>query len=124
MNGDPERRVEGGEPASASEVPAQEEAFREAMEEQSPDGRPPTESVRRESRALFIGGLAIVMALVLAALLWRGGWLPAVLGLVLMLGFVVLAAWPAWNAGAERKIEERRVTDQAKEHRDAAGRPV
>src|SRR6185295_8865535 len=47
--------------------------FRELMDEESPDGRPPTAPVRRESRLLFLSILAVVTIAVVAALIWRSG---------------------------------------------------
>src|SRR5689334_1655900 len=91
--------------------------FREKMDEESPDGRPPTEPVRRESRIVFLTFLALVSVAVIAALVWRGGAVPGAIALVLVLAFIGLAAWPAWHAGLDRKIEERHVADEVRGHR-------
>jgi len=103
-----------------------EARFQELMNEESPDGRPPTGPVRRESRVLFLCALVLITSVVIAALIWRSGSIiPGLMGLALMLGFIVLAAWPTWNAGAERKLEERHVADEVKaESRRAARRPT
>jgi hypothetical protein len=95
-----------------------EAALRERMNEESPDGRPPSEPARRESRVVFWSILVLVTAVVIAALIWRGGLIPGVLALILMLAFVGIAAWPAWHAGLDRRIDERHVADELKaEHR-------
>jgi hypothetical protein len=103
----------------------QEAEFREMMQEESPDGRPPTAPARRESRILFFTVLVLVTAAVIAALTWQSGSIvPGLIALGLMIAFIVLAAWPTWNAGVDRTIEERHVADELRSGKGPAGRPT
>jgi hypothetical protein len=96
--------------------------FRDLMNETSPDGRPPAEAVRRESLVLFVSVLAVVTLIVVTALIRSSGSIvPGLIALLLMLVFIGLAAWPAWNAGVDRKIEERHASDQI---RGGHGKPT
>jgi hypothetical protein len=87
----------------------EEEMVRERMEVSSPDGRPPPLEIRRETRRLFFAALTIVAVVVLVAIYAWGGLGPTAVALVLWGVFIGLAAWPAWHAGLDRKIEENRV---------------
>lgn len=134
MNGDP--RKSGGAPspplppscplpAPPLKGPEEEVRFRELMDEESPDGRPPSGPVKRESRILFWTVYILVIVAVVSALTWRSGSIvPGLIALLLMLVFIGLAAWPTWHAAVDRKIEERHVAEEIKEGGGPAGHPT
>src|ERR1700741_4148853 len=94
-----------GREADHEPTPAEEQEVRELLEEESPDGRPPTRKVRKESEVVFLVALIAVAVLVLSVLYFAGGPIPATIGALLAVLFVGLAAWPAWTAAVERKID-------------------
>lgn len=99
---------------------------RERMNEESPDGRPPSEPVRRESKIVFWSFFTLVAVVVIAALVWDGGITAGVAAAALIVMFVGIAAWSAWHAALDRRFDERRVADELRvEHGSGrAGRPV
>jgi hypothetical protein len=103
-----------------------ETELRERMNEESPDGRPPSAPVRRESKLVFWSVFTLVAVIVIAALIWDGGVTAGIVAAALIVLFVGIAAWSAWHAALDRRFDERRVTDELRvEHRSGhAGRPV
>lgn len=97
------------QPKPQNGEPVREAVIRERLEEESPDGRPPTPKVRRESRAVFWVILCVVTVGALASLYWAGGAAPVAVAVVLVLGFIGLAAWPAWHAAMDRKLDRERA---------------
>jgi hypothetical protein len=96
-----------------------EDELRERMWVNSPDGRPPSMKDNRDARAIFIVGFVLTTLGVLAVLWIWAGWLPMLVGAMLSILFIGMAAWPAWGAGAERKLDEVKVKHQALEERAA-----
>jgi hypothetical protein len=104
-------------PGHADEV---DELVRERMEEDSPDGRPPTLAGRRDSRYLFFGALTAVWLVVLTAVWWIGGIALAALVLAITAIYIGFAAWPAWRAALERRGD----THRAEREIEAESHPV
>lgn len=104
--------------------PALEREVRERLDEESPDGRPPSPRARRGAEAVFITGLSVVFIAVIASLYAWGGPIPALVALVLIGTFVGLAAWPAWHAAMDRRRDRARAEGEViHEHRAAAHPP-
>ena len=82
---------------------------RERMEEESPDGRPPSLEDRRKSRTLFYIVLAVVWIVVISAVGYVGGWAMAGLVLLLTAIYIGYASWPVWRAAIGRQADERRA---------------
>jgi hypothetical protein len=97
------------QPTPQNGEPVREAVIRERLEAESPDGRPPTPKVRRESRTLFWVILSVVTVGALASLYWAGGAAPVAVAVVLVIGFIGLAAWPAWHAAMDRKVDRDRA---------------
>jgi hypothetical protein len=90
-------------------IKVSEDEIAERMDAESPDGRPPTMRDRREARIFFWAGLVILPTAVIGIMAWYAGWLPAALAFVLMLGFILFAAWPTWHAALNRKQDTDKV---------------
>jgi hypothetical protein len=94
-----------------------EEEFRERMELESPDGRPPPQRDRRGAKWIFGIGLAVAFFAVLSAIWWYAGAVPGGIAILLMILFIGMAAWPAWHAAMDRKLDGERVKREvAAEH--------
>jgi hypothetical protein len=104
-------------------VEMSEDELRERMWDSSPDGRPPSMKDAREARAIFIVGFTLTTVGVLAVLWIWAGFLPMLLGAVLSVMFIGIAAWPTWHAGLDRKLDENRVKHQVLEERAGWGAP-
>ena len=98
-----------------------EDEMRERMSDSSPDGRSPTMKDSRDARLIFIAGFTVTTLGVLAVLWIWAGWLPMLVGAMLSVLFIGMAAWPAWGAGAERKLDENRVKHQVLAERGGWG---
>lgn len=96
---------------------------RERMEEESPDGRPPSLEGRRKSKALFYTALIIVWVVVLSALYWYFGMAMAALALLLTAIYVGFAAWPTWRAALERQADEKRAEREVESENNPGAPP-
>jgi hypothetical protein len=98
-----------------------EDEMRERMSVTSPDGRSPSMKDNRDARAIFIVGFVLTTLGVLAVLWIWAGWLPMLVGAMLSILFIGMAAWPTWHAGLDRKLDENKVKHQVLEERAGWG---
>jgi hypothetical protein len=90
-------------------TPEMDERVRERMDEESPDGAPPTLMRRRNSRRIFLTAFVVVWVVVLSAVYMIGGVQLAALVLALTAIYIGFAAWPTWRAALERRGDEKRA---------------
>jgi hypothetical protein len=101
-----------------------EEEFRERMDMDSPDGRPPPQRDRRSAKWIFGVGLAVAFFAVLTAIWYYAGPIPGAIAILLMVLFIGLAAWPAWHAALDRRMDATRVKREvAAEHTQSDKEP-
>ena len=92
-----------------SRPPVDDASIRERMDAESPDGRPPTEKLKRGERWVFVVALGAVFVGIIWVVYASGGIIPAAIALALALVFIGLAAWPTWHAAYSRDHDTRKV---------------
>ena len=94
-----------------------EDEFRERMDLESPDGRPPPQRDRRAAQWLFVVLLAAAFVAVIGVLWAYAGPAPAAIALFLILCFMAFAAWPTWHAAWDRRQDAERIKREVAEER-------
>ena len=98
-----------------------EDEFRERMDMESPDGRPPPQRDRRAAKWLFVVLLAMAFVAVIGVLWAYAGPAPAAIALFLIICFMGFAAWPTWHAALDRKLDADRIKREVVEERRPHG---
>lgn len=101
---------------------AEDELVRERLEMNSPDGRPPSLQIRRETRRLFLMAFTVAAVVVLVAIYSWGGLGPTAVAILMTAIFIGLGAWPTWRAAMIRSTDETRARSQIAAERTGRAR--